>query len=79
MSRLVNKTAKGLLNSLQCSGTDVSCSKPRRRARALNLKYKEGLDLIFMLETSSSIARHNFILMKETLKTLVQIFGIDSR
>ena len=46
---------------------------------ALNLKYKGGLDLIFVLDTSSSVSRKNFKIMREFVKETVQIFGVDPR
>ena len=74
--------AEGFVNSLiqtTCSGTNVSCPIPDTRARALNLKYKEGLDLIFVLDTSSSITPTNFEIARELVKTIVEIFGVDPR
>ena len=86
MFRPINETAElfgeGFVNSLlqtTCSGTNVSCPKPDARARALNLKYKGGLDLIFVLDTSSSISSANFKIARELVKTVVEIFGIDER
>ena len=53
--------------------------KPHRRARAINLKYKGGLDLIFVLDTSSTLTIQNLKLMKEFVKNIVKTFGIDER
>ena len=86
MFRPINETAElfgeGFVNSLlqtTCSGSNVSCPKPDTRARALNLKYKGGLDLIFVLDTSSSITEAKFKIARELVKTIVKIFGIDQR
>ena len=82
----INETAirlqEGFVGSLlqvTCSGTNVSCPKIDARARALNLKYKEGLDLIFVLDASSSIKTENFNTAKGFLKEIVEIFGISDR
>ncbi|XP_028411074.1 complement factor B-like isoform X2 [Dendronephthya gigantea] len=84
--RPINETAKLLgeefVNSLlqtTCSGTNVSCPVYDTRARALNLKYKNGLDLIFVLDTSSSIKEKNFEIARGFVETLVNIFGVDRR
>ena len=86
MFRPINETAElfseGFVNSLlqtTCSGSNVSCPKPDARARRLNLKYKGGLDLIFVLDTSSSISRTNFTFARELIKKIVKMFGIDPR
>jgi Mg-chelatase subunit ChlD len=55
----------------------VSCPKGDARARALNLNYKGGLDLIFVLDTSSSITQDSFKIARELVKTIVEIFGVD--
>lgn len=84
--RSINETAKlfsdGFVNSLlqtTCSGTNVSCPEYDTRARALNLKHKDGLDLIFVLDTSSSITKKNFEIAKKFVKAIVDIFGVDRR
>ena len=45
----------------------------------LYLRYKKGLDLIFVLDTSSSITRRQLGIAKEFMKTVVKIFGVDER
>ena len=57
----------------------MSCPKLDARARALNQKYKGGLDLIFVLDTSSSITEDNFEIAREFVKKIVEIFGVDGR
>ena len=57
----------------------MSCPKLDARARALNQKYKGGLDLIFVLDTSSSITEVNFEIAREFVKKIVEIFGVDGR
>ena len=50
--------------------------KPHRKARATNLK---GLDLIFVLDTSSTLTIQDLKLMKKIVKNIIKTFGIDER
>ena len=45
----------------------------------LYLRYKKGLDLIFVLDTSSTVTRRQLNMAKKFMKMIVLIFGVDER
>lgn len=82
INETLERFQEGFVNSLlqtTCSGANVSCPKLDARARSLKLKYKDGLDLIFVLDTSSSIKKDSFEIAKDFIKKIVEIFGVSSR
>lgn len=67
------------LLQVTCSGNNSPCPKGGTRVRVLDRKYKKGLDLIFVLDSSNSIKKENFKIAKNLIQTVVRIFGVDTR
>ena len=69
---------------VQASGTSsvqTPTYNPERSGNQnrLKLKYKKRLDLIFVLDTSSTLTRRNLGIAKTFLKEIIEMVGVDDR
>ena len=80
VSNQLQKTFVNRLMTKTCSSKTAKCNKTKdHRLRGFRSRYRDGLDLIFVLDSSSSITNGNFRLGLELVKEMVRTFGIDRR
>ena len=79
----MNETADLLISNVVEKLSPATCSSNENgkcklsRGRSINLNHPEGLDLIFLFDTSSSIGEEKFELSLKFACFLVRKFGID--
>lgn len=81
----INETANFLTSNLiealspkACTtGKDGKCLRFHSRGRSINYDHPKGLDIIFMIDSSSSVEAKNFPLALEFANHIIEQFGVD--